>query len=173
MGVTRLSRSAARRPRGLAGQAKKPAGRSGGQVDQAAVLGVVLAAAVSISAADGDWEPIESVVGVVLLLLLKGYVDTRQIVGKGRGARRCAVSGVVGLGGVLVAAWPLQSLLSCLNCCYLLDDVRFSGLLCVIWLVVFGGYARLRRRGTWPLRWLSKIARRLWWTTARRLRPTR
>lgn len=87
------------------------ADRHGSQVDQAAVLGVVLAAAVSISAAEGAWEPIESIVGLVLLLLVKAYVDTNQVVGVSRRARRLALSAVIGLGGVLVASWPLQELL--------------------------------------------------------------
>ncbi len=138
-----------RRPPGSAGRVPGVADRRSIKVDQAAVLGVVLAAAVSISAAEGVWEPLESIVGVVLLLLVAAYVDTGRITGKGLRVQRWAVSGVVGLGGVLVAAWPLQ--LSGLKP----GSAALNGWLCGVWLSVVFAYLvclAVRRSGRRPLR---------------------
>ncbi|WP_410597325.1 hypothetical protein [Amycolatopsis sp. lyj-23] len=130
------------------------ANRHGDQVDQAAVLGVVLAAAVSISAAEGPWEPIESIVGLVLLLLVKAFVDTAQAVGPARRAQRLALAAVIGLGAVLMASWPLQKLLCLLNW-----GGALKWMLVVVWIAVFVGYALLRRHGLWPLRRFGAVVR--------------
>ncbi|GLY43010.1 hypothetical protein Amsp01_090330 [Amycolatopsis sp. NBRC 101858] len=131
--------------------------RRGTGVDQAAVLGVVLAAAVSISASGGDWELIESAVGVVLLLLIRAFVDTGQVVGEGHRPQRLAVSGVVGLGVVLVVAWPLQWLFPREGP---KENPALAFVLAGVWGVVFLAYARMLRTGWWPRRrprWVNRI----------------
>ena len=130
------------------------ADRHGDQVDQAAVLGVVLAAAVSISSTEGQWEPIESVVGLVLLLLVRAFVDTTLVVGPARWARRLALAAVIGLGVVLMAAWPLQKFL-----CLLDWGGALTWMLVVVWTTVFVGYAFLRRHGMWPLHRFGTVVR--------------
>jgi hypothetical protein len=79
--------------------------------DQAALLGVALAATVSISAADGPWEPIESIVGIVLLSVVVAYFDfSRSHLDGQTWVRPAALASVLGLCWCLVIAWPLQQL---------------------------------------------------------------
>lgn len=82
--------------------------------DQSALLGVALAAAISVSAAEGPWELIESVVGVVLLAVLWAFYPWNGLKGslngdRVRGRQRYAVAGVVGLCCTLIPGWPLQA----------------------------------------------------------------
>ena len=78
---------------------------AGVQTDRLAVLGVALAAAVSVTAAEGAWDVLDFVVGLVLLVLLFCYypwnerADVRSLV---------AVATVTGL-CVLLVVTPVLS----------------------------------------------------------------
>jgi hypothetical protein len=123
--------------------------RDAGRVDQAAVLGVALAASVSVSAADGPWEPLESIVGLVLVGLLVAYIDAATVRGRGGFRRRAAVTGVAGLSICLTFAWPVQWLLNLLGRPNWID-----GVLVALWVVatlalftvLSGRRSRSRRR---------------------------
>lgn len=78
-------------------------------VDQAALLGVALAATVSISAAEGPWEPIETVVGLVLISVVAAYYDFSTSLREWSWARSAALASVIALCWCLTVAWPLQS----------------------------------------------------------------
>jgi hypothetical protein len=79
------------------------------KIDQAALLGAALAAAVGMSAAEGAWEPIESVIGLVLLLIVHAFYDVSAARTRpGWHLVKYAVSGVLALIWCLVAAWPVQ-----------------------------------------------------------------
>ncbi|WP_410811875.1 hypothetical protein [Micromonospora sp. 067-2] len=79
--------------------------------DQAALLGVALAATVSITAAEGPWEPIESIVGLVLVVIVGAYHDLAEVRRERGGlVRRIALASVLALCCCLVVAWPLQSI---------------------------------------------------------------
>src|SRR5688572_25283038 len=79
-----------------------------GRVDQAAVLGVVLAASVTISTAGEAWELIESIVGLVLLMLIAAYFDTAGIDGAGNLRKRLALAAVSALCCCIMVAYPIQ-----------------------------------------------------------------
>lgn len=81
------------------------------RVDQAAVLGVALAVSVSISAAEGPWEPIETILGLVLMLVIRTYFRSDGLTGDENRVKRVTLAGIVGLCWCLVASWPLQSAL--------------------------------------------------------------
>ena len=80
-----------------------PSGPVEGQVDRIAVLGVALAAAASVAVAEGDWDALDLVVGVVLFVVLVSFypwtaqVDRRTLP---------AVAAVTGL-CVLLVVVPL------------------------------------------------------------------
>ena len=79
--------------------------------DEAAVLGTTLAAAISISVAEGPWEPIESVIGLVLIVVILAYMEPHRARRQPWSpARRWAVAGVLGLCVSLALAWPLERL---------------------------------------------------------------
>ena len=77
------------------------------RVDHAALLGAALAASVSVAVADGDWEPLESIVGIVLVAVLVAHYPWRQ-----ESAKRSAfaVASVTALCGVLIVAPPAEAL---------------------------------------------------------------
>jgi hypothetical protein len=78
-------------------------------VDQAALLGVGLAATISISASDGDWEFIESIIGVVLLCLVLSFLGASGKTSPSvRPLRWVAVAGVQALCCCLILAYPIQ-----------------------------------------------------------------
>lgn len=81
----------------------------GRNADQAALLGVALAATVTISVEDGQWEPIESIVGIVLLTIVRAYYDLSPAhLGTQTRARLVALASVAGLCCCLVLAYPAQ-----------------------------------------------------------------
>ncbi|MEI8410725.1 MULTISPECIES: hypothetical protein [unclassified Kribbella] len=129
------------------------------RVDQAAVLGATLAATVSISAADGPWEPMESVVGAVLICLVITYVDAESLSDDRYRRRRVALASVLGVCWCLVIAWPLQLALSGLGLGRWTDF-----LLPLLWIVLAWSQVRRMRRGRppWPRKsWLMALTRRL------------
>ncbi|MEU8611563.1 hypothetical protein AB0C29_26605 [Actinoplanes sp. NPDC048791] len=84
--------------------------RDGQGNDQAALLGVALAAVISVSVADGSWEPIETIVGLVLLLVVAAFWNF-QALKHGHAARvrrLLALTAVSSLCVCLVAAWPID-----------------------------------------------------------------
>lgn len=46
---------------------------TGSGIDEAALLGVALAATVSISVAEGEWELLDTIVGVAMLFVVSSY----------------------------------------------------------------------------------------------------
>lgn len=77
--------------------------------DDVATIGIALAAAVSISAADGAWELLESVTGAILVVALLSYTD-RNRRRRSTPGRRTVFSGVLALCIALIASWPVQAL---------------------------------------------------------------
>ncbi|MEV4711271.1 hypothetical protein [Micromonospora sp. NPDC049374] len=79
--------------------------------DHVAILGVALAATVSIAAAEGPWEPLETIVGIVLVLVVVAFHDRPGGQGRGEGwARQAVLASVLALCCCLIVAWPLQSI---------------------------------------------------------------
>lgn len=79
------------------------------KIDQAALLGAALAAAVGISAAEGPWEPIESVIGFVLLLIVRAFYDISAARSRPDWHLvKYAVSGVLALIWCLIVAFFVQ-----------------------------------------------------------------
>lgn len=77
--------------------------------DQGALLGAALAATVSISVAETDWEPIETVIGIVLMIIVLAYWDPSANQRSPRpGARRAAFAAVLALCTCLAVAYPLS-----------------------------------------------------------------
>ena len=78
--------------------------------DQAALLGAALAAAIGISVAEGSWEPIESIVGLVLFAVVLSFTDRRPQRSPTRRSmmQHGALLSVLGLCLSLALAWPLQ-----------------------------------------------------------------
>jgi hypothetical protein len=113
------------------------------RIDQAAVLGAALAAAVSISAADGPWEPMESIVGLVLICLIRTYVDFDAGSTGFHRRKRLAVAGVLGLAWCLVVAWPLQLVMSGLG-----QDRWTDFLLPIVWVGLVWNQVRRFRGGS-------------------------
>lgn len=132
------------------------------RVDQAAVLGVALAASVSISAADGPWEPMESVVGLILICLLGTYFGTHRVHGDANRRKRVSLASVLALSWCLVMAWPIQLVLSAVDGREWTDVV-----LVVIWVALMVSHARRMRvprpdrTPLAPTRWLIKLVHRL------------
>jgi len=110
-----------------------------GRADEAAVLGVALAAAVSISTAGGNWELLESIVGVVLMTVIVSYYDYRQLFSaRGERGRKASFAGVVGLCACLITAWPLQFISS--------EGVLSDLLLPLVWAATAGAILALSMR---------------------------
>lgn len=123
------------------------------------MLGVALAVSVSVSAAEGPWEPIETVVGLVLMLVVRTYFRRDGLARDEDRGRRLALAGVVGLCWCLIAAWPIQSVL------FAKPDLTVFALP-VVWLVAtvvevrrlrYGRLPRARRYPQWLVRAYRKI----------------
>jgi uncharacterized membrane protein len=118
---------------------------SGRNTDQAALLGVALAATVSISAADGPWTPVESLVGVVLLCVIVAYYDVdREYSGVRVWMKLIALAAVIAICSCLVVAWPAQEV-----------GLDTGWVLPVWWFIAAGGvfgwlWRRHRRRTSHP-----------------------
>jgi hypothetical protein len=119
------------------------AAKTSDRIDQAAVLGAALAASVSISAADGPWEPMESVVGLVLICLIRTYVEIDAGSTGFHRRKRLAVAGVLGLAWCLVVAWPLQLVMSGLG-----QDRWTDFLLPIVWIGLVWSQVRRFRGGS-------------------------
>jgi len=79
--------------------------------DDTAVLGIALAATIGISASEGAWEVLETVMGAILVLILLTYVDLKDLRGSSFVRRKLVFSGVMALCVSLAGSWPLQSLI--------------------------------------------------------------
>jgi peptidoglycan/LPS O-acetylase OafA/YrhL len=81
----------------------------GASTDQAALLGVGLAATISISASDGPWELIESCIGAALLLLIQAfYRPDQRSSGREIKIEAVAAAGVKALCICLILAFFIQ-----------------------------------------------------------------
>ncbi len=104
--------------------------------DEAAVLGATLAAAISISVAEGPWEPIESVIGLVLIVVILAYMEPHKGRGSQRSApRRWAVAAVLGLCLSLALAWPLERLFGNTDPLAPVEETLWPGALPIAWAV--------------------------------------
>jgi hypothetical protein len=107
-----------------------------GNPDEAAVLGATLAAAISISVAEGPWEPIESVIGLVLIIVILAYMEPHRAHSFQRSApRRWAVAAVMGLCVSLALAWPLERLFGNTDPGAPVEEALWSGALPIAWAV--------------------------------------
>jgi len=77
--------------------------------DDLSTIGIALAAAVGISAAEGAWELLESATGLILVAALLSYTD-RDRRRTSTSGRRAVFSGVLALCVVLIASWLVQAL---------------------------------------------------------------
>jgi hypothetical protein len=77
--------------------------------DDTAVLGIALAATIGISASEGAWEVLETVMGAILVLILLTYVDLKDLRRSSSVRRKLVFSGVMALCVSLAGSWPLQS----------------------------------------------------------------
>jgi hypothetical protein len=104
--------------------------------DEAAVLGATLAAAISISVAEGPWEPIESVIGLVLIVVILAYMEPHKSRGsQGSAPRRSAVAAVLGLCLSLALAWPLEQLFGNTDPRAPVEETLWPGALPIVWAV--------------------------------------
>ena len=107
--------------------------------DEAAVLGATLAAAISISVAEGPWEPIESVIGLVLIVVILAYMEPHKGRRSLRSApRRWAVAAVLGLCLSLALAWPLERLFGNTDPRAPVEEALWPGALPIAWVLTTG-----------------------------------
>jgi hypothetical protein len=104
--------------------------------DEAAVIGATLAAAITISVAEGPWEPIESVIGLVLIVVILAYMEPHKAHGSQWSApRRWAVAGVMGLCVSLSFAWPMERLFGNTDPRAPVEEMLWPGALPIAWAV--------------------------------------